>query len=523
MPSFRAIDTKKERKAEASQTPFSRATSPKMYGGQQEQGGRSGGYGEQQHGGQRGQQPLRYAQPTPFEPADTSRTPLYKPEDYSDGAGGERMNYEEGQFRDVIWLVLFLMHLGGMIFCAITYIPDFYGNLDFTNNKDNGVDEQYQQVAWITAGTCVVAGVMGAVWLGVMQRYASSIIKVSLMVNVTLLVFMGLMMFAYVGNIIGAFLYWLLAGLTLLYYYAVRNRIPFTQAVLASATEAIKTFSGPVYVAWLCCFLQVVWFGFWAFTATAIVYSWQEQGEDANGGLVFLLLVSAYWTSQVIINIGHVTTAGVVATWWFVPHNTSPTCGSFKRATTTSLGSICFGSLIVAILKALHAMVAQARQTDNNCARCMAECILSCLEQLIEYFNMYAYTQVAIYGKDFRSAAKDTWDLFKARGFTAIINDDLTGMVLTMGCFIGAVVSAASGALVAMLFYQNSDLALAVGIAGFLIGFFVVAVIMNVIQSAVCTTFVCWAEDAAACAAGRPQWFARILDASRAMYPAMRL
>jgi hypothetical protein len=31
--------------------------------------------------------------------------------------------------------------------------------------------------------------------------------------------------------------------------------------------------------------------------------------------------------------------------------------------------------------------------------------------------------QVAIYGKDFITAAKDTWALFKARGFDVLIND----------------------------------------------------------------------------------------------------
>ncbi|RUS12905.1 plasma-membrane choline transporter-domain-containing protein, partial [Endogone sp. FLAS-F59071] len=43
-----------------------------------------------------------------------------------------------------------------------------------------------------------------------------------------------------------------------------------------------------------------------------------------------------------------------------------------------------------------------------------------------EYFNYYAYTQVAIYGKDFCTAAKDTWTLIKDRGIEAIINDNLT-------------------------------------------------------------------------------------------------
>eukprot|EP00457_Paulinella_chromatophora_P005441 gb/GEZN01005458.1/.p1 GENE.gb/GEZN01005458.1/~~gb/GEZN01005458.1/.p1 ORF type:complete len:491 (-),score=64.84 gb/GEZN01005458.1/:276-1748(-) len=487
------------------------------YGGQDQQAGYGG-----QHYNQPGQPNMQYAPARPHQPI---KAPGPASDEYTAADDTDRFNYSEHQWRDPLWLFLFLAHLGGMIAAGVTYVPDFINTLDLSQQSGggtSGIEYAYWQVAWMTAGTCVVAGIAGALWLGVMQMYAASIIKISLFVNVGMFVIMGFFMFAYVGQIFGGLMYWLLAGLTLLYYFAVRGRIPFTQAILASATESIKAFSGPVWVAYGCCFFQIIWFAAWGITATAVVYQFQEQGQEANGGLIFVLLVSAYWTSQVIINIGHVTTAGVVATWWFAPNNPSPTSGALKRALTTSLGSICFGSLIVAILKAAHHMVQQARKTDNDFARCIAACLLDCLERMIEYFNMYAYTQVAIYGKDFKTAAKDTWDLFKAKGFTMIINDDLTGMVLTMGCFIGAVVSAMSGAALAMIAYQDSDLALALGIAGFLIGFFVVAVIMNVIQSAVATTFVVWAEDSAACAAGQPRWFAKIREAARAMYPGER-
>lgn len=70
---------------------------------------------------------------------------------------------------------------------------------------------------------------------------------------------------------------------------------------------------------------------------------------------------------------------------------------------------------------------AQAAGQDGNiaaqfCLMCM-ECIISCIEDLVEYFNQYAFTQVAIYGKDYCTAAKATWELVKTKGVDAIIND----------------------------------------------------------------------------------------------------
>ena len=102
-------------------------------------------------------------------------------------------------------------------------------------------------------------------------------------------------------------------------------------------------------------------------------------------------------TIQVII-------AGVVSTWWFAPEDASSFCSSairdsFLRATTTSFGSICFGSLLVAIIETLRAMVESARSDSDNGAAfilCIVDCLLSCLKGIIEYFNKFAYIYVGM-------------------------------------------------------------------------------------------------------------------------------
>jgi hypothetical protein len=61
---------------------------------------------------------------------------------------------------------------------------------------------------------------------------------------------------------------------------------------------------------------------------------------------------------------------------------------SFIRTMTTSFGSICFGSFLVAVIQALRALANSAQQNgDAQIFACIAECILSCLASLLEYFN----------------------------------------------------------------------------------------------------------------------------------------
>lgn len=65
---------------------------------------------------------------------------------------------------------------------------------------------------------------------------------------------------------------------------------------------------------------------------------------------------------------------------------------TISSALTTSFGSICFGSLLVAIIQALQALANAARnEGDAGILACIAECILSCLASLVEYFNKWAF------------------------------------------------------------------------------------------------------------------------------------
>lgn len=72
----------------------------------------------------------------------------------------------------------------------------------------------------------------------------------------------------------------------------------------------------------------------------------------------------------------------------------NPTAKSAGRALTTSFGSICYGSLIIALIQLLRALVRnaadQAAQDGNMfaffCIFCV-DCLLSIIEAIAQYFN----------------------------------------------------------------------------------------------------------------------------------------
>eukprot|EP00483_Globobulimina_turgida_P001561 UN01563 len=184
---------------------------------------------------------------------------------------------------------------------------------------------------------------------------------------------------------------------------------------------------------------------------------------------------------------------------------------------TTSFGSVCLGSLIVAFLQAVRAMLRLSKNSRNILA-CIALCLLGCIERLIRYFNKYAYAQCAIYGTSFVESAKATWNLFMTRGILAIINDDLTGMTIVCGSLIGGVVSSATGFAIGYIFYNDSNDAyptvpIALAIYGFFIGLVLCHCVLMVIASAVIALFVCYAEDPAAMNQNRPEEYNRLTQA----------
>ncbi|KAH9986536.1 plasma-membrane choline transporter-domain-containing protein [Russula compacta] len=150
-------------------------------------------------------------------------------------------------------------------------------------------------------------------------------------------------------------------------------------------------------------------------------------------GLVFFETFSYIWTSLVVSSVSLTTLAGgpfgcAASPGWyyFGPREVGlmpkhPTLGSFWRASTLSLGSIAFGSLIVTVLEIIRLLLSLARSSADAkgnpvgaCLACCAECIIGCVESMP--------TMLALYGKPYLRAAKDTWNLFKDRGVDALVS-----------------------------------------------------------------------------------------------------
>lgn len=232
-----------------------------------------------------------------------------------------------------------------------------------------------------------------------MMQFPRVLVRCALVFTVVVSLLFAVLL-AMSGQILMAGLGFLNFAIAVCYACAVWNRIAFAAANLVTALTAVQANSGVIVISFFFTIVGFAWSIFWSVAAGGTM---SALGQSA----LFLFLISYYWVHQVLFNTVHVTTTGVVGTWWFSPMEASSCCSnavgaSFIRATTFSFGSICFGSLLVAIVQALRTLLDIARSQEDqegcNILVCLLQCILGCIEGIIEELNKWAYVYVGLYG-----------------------------------------------------------------------------------------------------------------------------
>ncbi|CAB4438632.1 unnamed protein product [Rhizophagus irregularis] len=453
----------------------------------------------------------------------------------NDNAGTNNKFNPTPKYRDLWAAILFLLHLGAFIALSVLALRN-YAAIQRSGSSDS---VQKITLNWSTIWLlliCVGVGfVLSMIYLAFAERFPRRFIIGTFIISI--LFYWAMAVFYFIAKYFSmAILIAIVAIFYTLFFFWWRPLIPFSSVMLETVIDITKKFKSLLLVAFSGLFLETLYSIWWIFTFIAAYQVWYPEACRARSdnnlpatgacesgkivAIVVFLLFSFYWTSQVIQTWVHVTTSGVFATYYFfegtpqgVP--SMPTLRSAKRASTTSFGSICFGSLIVALLQVIRALLRSAAQETDNpfgafCFAC-ASVIVDMVESLLQYFNFYAYTQVAIYGKSFRESAKDTWTLIKDRGVEAIINDNLIGTVIAMGALLVGIVTALISYLyVIILKNVGGGYIPLVVFLGFIIGFQMMTIMGSIILSGSATTFVCLAEDPRALERTKPDLYRAI-------------
>ena len=240
-------------------------------------------------------------------------------------------------------------------------------------------------------------------------------------------------------------------------FYTWIPRIPFSALMLKTTINVSKKFGHVYLVSLIGGIIATALAAWFSVTMSAIYVTYEPSannprcGADGSGcsqatviGLMVFITFAMYWISEWLKNTVHTIIAGVYGSWYFCVHNfpKGATRGSTRRALTYSFGSISFGSLLIAIVQFLRQLcsVAQSQSRQEGgiggmvgyIAFCILGCLLGLLEWAVQFLNRYAFCHIALYGKAYIPAAKDTWHMIKDRGIDALVNVSLQWQCLCL-------------------------------------------------------------------------------------------
>jgi uncharacterized membrane protein required for colicin V production len=201
--------------------------------------------------------------------------------------------------------------------------------------------------------------------------------------------------------------------------------------MLQTAMDVAKRFGHVYLVSAVGGILATAFAGWYSVTLVSVYVKYEPSANNAacrqgvGGcssakvvGLIAFITFAAYWISEWLKNTIHTTISGVYGSWYFNSRNypRKVTRGALRRSLTYSFGSISLGSLVVAIINFLRqlASVAQQRAAGQGdifgtVLYCIVGCLIGILDWAVQFLNRYAFSHIALYGKAYIPAAKDTW------------------------------------------------------------------------------------------------------------------
>ncbi|KAI0305768.1 DUF580-domain-containing protein [Multifurca ochricompacta] len=455
---------------------------------------------------------------------------------------GERFR-PKSRIKDPVFLIIFLVQFAG--FCVVSVLAlstwisqgGLGGGLGGDNTGTSVTLDRH--TVYLLLFVIATALLLSVSYLILARAYTKLTVHLSLILSILLNV--GICIYYYIMK------YWCNRSnyfhghclVSILSYAGFRSRIPLASLLLQVVMDISKHHKSVFVVALTTLLLQAAL----SVYATTTYAKWTPGNPACSGstscssgtvaGLVFFETFSYIWTSMVISNVSLTTLAGGPfgsAFYWyyFGPREAGlmpkhPTLSSFWRASTLSLGSIAFGSLIVTVLEITRLLLSALRNNANAeghpveaCLACCAECFIGCVEGMVQYFNRYAYIEIALYGKPYIRAAKDTWNLFQDRGIDALVNDSLVSITLTWGAYAVGMLCSLFGFLYLRYthpsYNDQGQYTAPVVLFSFVIGVQLQLTLGAAIEAGVSTIFVGLGEDPGILAVRAPELFGMIAD-----------
>jgi len=326
---------------------------------------------------------------------------------------------------------------------------------------------------------------------------------------------------------ISAYILWALAGILVCVLIFLRKRINLAIGITKTAAHAVSDLPFSVFYPILqsvfYIFLIVPWVLICLYLASireridgvfylgdvlAIPYVKYTYSNTIIAWAFYMLFV-LFWSSEYILAIGQLTLAINFSKWYFTAEKgtkiNTGLFGAMCTATFKHAGTAAFGSLLIAIVRMIRAVIMyiykkiKQGNLDNPCIKCCmccCQCLLCCVERCLKFINKNAYIQTAVFGHSFCKAAREAFFLIlrnAARMFAMGIVSELA----VIFCKLFVVLSIAVSSFFALQLLYGDYLYSPLGVTIFIsiIAWFIADMFLGVFGIAITTIMQCFVAD----------------------------
>ena len=242
----------------------------------------------------------------------------------------------------------------------------------------------------------------------------------------------------------------------------------------------------------------------------------KAEGGWLSNWMTWYNLFGFFWAMEFVTAFGEMVLAGVFARWYWTPRvqgkKDLPCCvlgASVCNTLTFHLGTVAFGSLIIAIIRFVRAIVQwiedKLRAYNNDltkCLLCLCKCCLWCLEKFMRFINRNAYIMCAMKSSNFCKSAKDSFNLLMRNIVRVVVLNNVVAFLLFLGklVIVGGVGSLSFFVFSGHIPELQDDIPtlnyLFTPIVVIVVGtYFIASSFFSVYAMAVDTLFLCFLED----------------------------
>eukprot|EP01052_Picozoa_sp_SAG31_P040363 SAG31_NODE_5826_length_2306_cov_3.527413_2_plen_399_part_00 len=228
------------------------------------------------------------------------------------------------------------------------------GNLDgdgLGNTYETLTPEETTVLIGSLLAAAVTSALVGHAWLCIMRRSAKAVLYASVSLAVVgqwcLVVYCAMSGASSVAIMVG-----LSSFVSLIASFLGSRWVAFVVAEFNAASAVMHAHSEMITVAYVAVMMQLL---------CGLVLALAIGGVPHPAVYCFLVL-AWYWIMQVPVIVAHIAAAGAAASWYFVTREHNPVWNAVKRALTTSIGTIAFGSLLTSLVHSLEFVIMISRR-----------------------------------------------------------------------------------------------------------------------------------------------------------------